>query len=71
MTVSLAEAQKKPVVVVQVDELAQAEAATQISAWLTANSIKVLNVAGPREEKRLGIYSATLKALRSLFQHGG
>jgi hypothetical protein len=64
LTVRIAQRLSKPCLVVQVDELGPSEVATRIQAWLTDHSIQVLNVAGPREEKRPGIYDATMSALR-------
>jgi hypothetical protein len=37
--------------------------AALVAMWLKAESIKVLNIAGPREEKRPGIYAATMRLL--------
>ena len=64
LTVRIAERLSKPCLVVQVDELVPSEVTTRIQAWLAEHSIQVLNVAGPREEKRPGIYEATQAALR-------
>ena len=36
--------------------------------WLAANYIRVLNVAGPRESKRPGVYDAACRCLESLFR---
>ena len=36
-------------------------------AWLSSNSIRVLNIAGPSEERHPGIYETTLKVLDQLF----
>lgn len=36
-------------------------------AWLSSNSISVLNIAGPSEERHPGIYETTLKVLDQLF----
>ena len=35
-------------------------------AWLDRNQIAVLNVAGPRESKRPGVYAAACRCLESL-----
>ena len=36
--------------------------------WLTANHIRVLNVAGPRESKRPGVYAAAARGLEVSLQ---
>lgn len=51
-----AEKAGKPYYVAQVDDGATDEMAASVLAWLRAHHIKTLNVAGPRESKRLGIY---------------
>ena len=38
--------------------------------WLAANRIAVLNVAGPRESKRPGVYAAAVRCLERLLQEG-
>ena len=37
-------------------------------AWLAANHITVLNVAGPRESQRPGVHAAAYRCLEALFQ---
>jgi hypothetical protein len=36
--------------------------------WLAANTITVLNVAGPRESKRPGVYAAAVRCLEGLLR---
>ena len=36
--------------------------------WLAANAITVLNVAGPRESKRPGVYAAAYRCLEALLR---
>lgn len=38
--------------------------------WLAANHIQVLNVAGPRESKRPGVYAAAVRCLETLLREG-
>ena len=40
-----------------------AEPADRITQWLIAGRINTLNVAGPRDEKRPGIYALALSVL--------
>ncbi|RFC31944.1 MAG: putative molybdenum carrier [Candidatus Nitrotoga sp. MKT] len=56
----------KPCLVIQAEGKILHESAKQILAWLRANRIMTLNVAGPRESKRTGIYRATLDLLYAL-----
>ncbi|OGA44096.1 MAG: hypothetical protein A3G25_14545 [Betaproteobacteria bacterium RIFCSPLOWO2_12_FULL_63_13] len=62
-TVSLAEQLGKPHLVLQLDSGISDEDVLHVLAWLRRESISILNVAGPRESKRLGIYSLTNELL--------
>ena len=61
-----AEKAGKPHYVAQVDDGTTDEMAASVLAWLRAHHIKTLNVAGPRESKRPGIYWLTLDLLENL-----
>ena len=52
--------------IAQVDDGVTAEMAADVLAWLRTHDIKTLNVAGPRESKRPGIYWLTLDLLENL-----
>lgn len=69
-TKEFAEKAGKPFFVVQVDDGLTVQMAADVLAWLQAHDIKTLNVAGPRESKRPGIYWLTLD-LRRIGQNGG
>lgn len=56
----------KPHYVAQVDDGATDEMAASVLAWLRAHHIKTLNVAGPRESKRPGIYQQTTALLQAV-----
>lgn len=56
----------KPHLVVHLDSGVSVETETSVVAWLRQNAISTLNVAGPRESKRPGIYQATLAFLERL-----
>ena len=62
-TQQFAERMGKPHLVVQLDQCAPDESAGRITEWLIAGKFSTLNVAGPREEKRPGIYAQTLSVL--------
>ncbi len=64
-TVGIAQKLKKPCLVVEIDVGADVCA---IVEWLSQNSIRVLNVAGPRESKRPGIYSRTFELLELILK---
>ena len=55
LTVAYATQRGKPCLLVQLDDSRHPDVAA-VRAWLAANAIRVLNVAGPRESKRPGIY---------------
>lgn len=65
LTVELARQMGKPYWVIALeDETDQAA----FHAWLDANQINTLNVAGPRESKRQGVYDAACRCLESLLR---
>ena len=66
LTARCCEQLSKPHLVIQLDRDDDAEALENVARWLTANSIRVLNVAGPRESKRPGIYGAASEFLDRL-----
>lgn len=59
-TLRLAERAGKPVWVVALDGARLTAEAERVRDWLAANRVAVLNIAGPRESKRPGIYLQTL-----------
>jgi hypothetical protein len=68
LTVRLAEDLIRPCLIVDLDApLAPA----QVCAWLHANTVQVLIVAGPREGERPGIYSLAHDYLRSVLSPSG
>ncbi len=62
-TLQFAERMAKQHLVVQLDQGIPDESAADITEWLIAGRFNTLNVAGPREEKRPGIYALTLSVL--------
>lgn len=62
-TLQFVERMGKPHLVLQLDQCAPDESAGRIIKWLIAGKFGTLNVAGPREEKRPGIYALTLSVL--------
>ncbi len=67
-TVRFAQTLGKPHFVVQLDEPAQESVAQRIRVWLTEGQFSVLNVAGPREEKRPGVYACVAVMLDACFR---
>jgi hypothetical protein len=61
-TVRFAQTLKKPFLVFQLDQ-EDATSVEKMITWWKATSGNTLNIAGPREEKRTGIYVATLEIL--------
>lgn len=64
----IAERRHKPVRVVQLDSPTDGEVVRALRAWLDDSAVQVLNVAGPRESKRPGIYGATCNFLELLYE---
>jgi hypothetical protein len=65
LTVRYARAQPRPWIRVQLDECAPGDA-SRVREWLVDNRIRTLNIAGPRETKRPGIYGAAYAFLDAL-----
>jgi hypothetical protein len=55
LTVRFAIEERKPYTVVQLDAPGHDDA-PRVRAWLAAHTVRTLNVAGPRESKRPGVY---------------
>jgi hypothetical protein len=62
-TVRFAQTLKKPYRVFQLDQLALQEVTSELVGWLAQPGIVFLNIAGPREEKRPGIYALVFSVL--------
>ena len=70
-TQRFAEAMRKPFLLAQLDEQPASVLAAQVLAWLREQPIAVLNVAGPRESKRPGIYAQTWDLLDAIAAQNG
>jgi len=62
-TLRFAHALRKPHLVVQLDEATAEKSAKVITAWLIEGQFTTINIAGPREEKRPGIYALVAAVL--------
>jgi Circularly permutated YpsA SLOG family len=65
-TLRFAEKHQKPCLVLQLDEGVHGEEVARVLAWLRAEPIRTLNIAGPRESERPGIYQRTQEFLNRL-----
>ena len=65
-TQAFARQMAKPLIVVQVDSGVSAQTTASVLSWLRENTIKTLNVAGPREIKRPGICRLTGKLMEAV-----
>lgn len=68
LTVKLARQMGKPCLMVALEDGIEP---TAFQEWLDAHQIAVLNVAGPRESKRPGVYAAACRLLDTLLQNSG
>ena len=68
LTVKLARQMGKPCLMVALEDGIEP---TAFQEWLDAHPIAVLNVAGPRESKRPGVYAAACRLLDTLLQNSG
>jgi hypothetical protein len=64
-TVEYARKLNKPCLVVQLDE-ENHQSLQEVCKWMRENAVHVLNVAGPRESKRSGIYQQSFDFLERL-----
>jgi hypothetical protein len=55
----------KPCIIVDLDEAADI---STVTAWLSHHGVEVLNVAGPRESRRPGIYREALHFMRRVIR---
>ena len=67
LTASYAAGRGKPCLLVQLDEPDHPTPA-EVAAWLREHNVRVLNVAGPRESKRPGIYQGVREFLEQLLK---
>jgi hypothetical protein len=68
LTARLALEYGKPLFVIEIGRRARRE---RFRAWLRRHRVRVLNVAGPRESKRPGIYREARKLLKTLIRGQG
>ncbi len=61
----------RPVLTVDLGEPRVRADLAAAAGWLDDNSVRVLNIAGPRESNAPGIYGAAVTYLRDLFRHLG
>ena len=67
-TLEIAAEHNKPFLVTDLQISDPTESGKEILSWLSSNSIEVLNVAGPRESKKPGIYEQALQLLWIAFK---
>jgi len=67
LTLRLAKESGRPWLHIDLKQQAAFQAAVNISKWLSANKIEILNVAGPRSSKDPQIYAKTRKLLETVF----
>jgi len=65
-TQQFAEREDKPVYVVALGAEDLSAEVARVGEWLAAHSIAVLNIAGPRESKRPGVYRKAVAFLESM-----
>lgn len=65
-TLGFAQKLGKPGMLVQLDGEVTNEIVGNVFGWLRQHGISTLNVAGPRESKRPGIYGMTMKLLAAV-----
>lgn len=66
LTLQYAERIGKPAIAIQLEGSDAESQACEVLKWLEANRIQVVNVAGPREGKRPGVYAHAMAILKML-----
>lgn len=69
-TVRFCQTLSKPYLIIQLETPSAVGVPAQVRQWLLAGSFSALNVAGPREEKRPGIYSSVAAVLDACLARG-
>jgi len=67
LTLDFSEKHHKPCLVIQLDSAPETGPVIQ---WVKDHSIRILNIAGPRESKQPGLHKIAVAFLRRLFQVG-
>ncbi len=67
LTVRLARAHSRPVLVVDIDNRDEKTALELMRAWIAEQQPRVLNIAGPRESSFPGLYARVRSMLEQLF----
>ncbi len=70
LTKALARKNKRPCLHIDLDKVAEFEAAFEIIGWISQHGIETLNVAGSRASKDPDIYHATINILETVFYMG-
>jgi hypothetical protein len=70
LTKTLAGKHQRPCLHIDLNNMAEFEAAMEIVHWITQHGVETLNVAGSRASKDPGIYNATLNILETVFYVG-
>jgi hypothetical protein len=65
-TINSAMKLKKPVLIIDLDKISP-NLEENVNNWLAENNVEILNIAGPRESSRPGIYKKSYKLLEELF----
>ena len=71
LTRKLAKKHGRPWLHLDLDKLSVSDASKKTASWIDRNGIQVLNVAGSRASKDLGIYKATMEILRTVLDSQG
>jgi hypothetical protein len=68
LTIAIAKRLRKPCLVLDLLDLHEQPAESAVWTWADQHNVRILNVAGPRESKCLGIYAQAAAFLRKVFR---
>ncbi|CAF3815409.1 unnamed protein product [Rotaria sp. Silwood1] len=67
LTVNMTKKYEKPLLIINLNQDDKIKNETKVIEWLSMHKIKILNIAGPREETTPGIYKQAEQFLRNTF----
>jgi Circularly permutated YpsA SLOG family len=68
LTKNIAEKNKKPLLIIQINVRVSQKKVDEITEWLNKINPQILNIAGPRESTNPGIYTVVFRLLKRVFE---
>ncbi len=68
LTKNIAEKNKKPLLIIQINVQVSQKKVDEITEWLKKTNPQILNIAGPRESTNPGMYAVVSRLLKRVFE---